>query len=308
MRRAALGGVLALLACAAGRAASAPSCAPPATPLAVPRGQICVERAAALTAQEPLLREWIARSAAIVAQYYGRFPAPQLRLVLGAMTGSGIGGGRTESEPDLHIEVRIGTEASRESLQSDWVLVHEMVHLALPEVGRRHNWLAEGLATYVEGIARVQAGNRSAADFWAEARHSMPAGLARSGEGGLDETRSWGRTYWGGALFCLQADMAIRTATHNRRSLQDALRAILGASGGYANERSIEAVLGSGDAATGTTVLTELYRHAGMAPQAMDLDTLWRSLGVPEDALHMPFDEHAPQAELRRALTQPAVR
>jgi hypothetical protein len=72
----------------------------------------------------------------------------------------------------------VGREATSGGLSDDWVLVHEMVHLALPDVGRRHQWLAEGLATYVEGIARAQFGNREIADVWAEYRHSMPMGLA----------------------------------------------------------------------------------------------------------------------------------
>jgi hypothetical protein len=36
------------------------------------------------------------------------------------------------------------------------------------------------------------------------------------GDGGLDDTDSWGRTYWGGALFCLLADVRFRERTGNR--------------------------------------------------------------------------------------------
>ena len=61
----------------------------------------------------------------------------------------------------------------------------------------------------------------------------MPKGLPRAGEGGMDQSPSWGRTYWGGALYCLQADIAIREQTANRVGLQTALRAILKETGGY---------------------------------------------------------------------------
>jgi hypothetical protein len=255
-------------------------------------------------ARRAKLTAWIDRSAQIVTRYYGRFPVPEVALTIRDMDGGGIGGGRTNNEP-LRIQVRVGNDITPEALADDWVLVHEMIHLALPELGPGHDWLAEGLATYVEGVARAQSGNRPVADVWAEARHSMPAGLPKPGEGGMDQTRSWARTYWGGALFCLKADIAIRRETHNRFGLEQALRAIDSKTGGYAGERSIAEVLAIGDQATGTKVLESAYGAAKTAPEMTDLDALWRDLGVPEDPLHQPFDDHAPLAAVRIAITAP---
>jgi hypothetical protein len=258
---------------------------------------------AKLSNQLPLLRTWIDRSAHIVADYYGRFPAPLLVIRLQGMDGSGVGGGRTTNDSGLVIQMRVGRETKADMLASDWVLVHEMVHLALPEVGRRHGWLAEGLATYVEGVARAQYGNRDIADVWAEARHSMPMGLPQAGEGGMDQTPTWGRTYWGGALYCLQSDVAIREQTANRVGLQTALRAILKETGGYAFDADIAEVLRIGDAATGTHVMYGLYQQIRATPQTPNLDLLWTLLGVPNDPKTQPFDDHAPLAAIRSAIT-----
>jgi hypothetical protein len=258
---------------------------------------------AALSKRQALLRAWIDRSARIVADYYGQFPAPQVLIKLQGMDGAGVGGGRTSNESGLMIQVRVGRDATSEALSADWVLVHEMVHLALPEVGRTHNWLAEGLAIYVEGVARAQFGNREIADVWAEDRRSMPMGLPRAGEGGMDQTPSWGRTYWGGALYCLQAEVAIREQTANRTGLQTALRAILKETGGYGSERDIGEVLRIGDAATGTHVMYGLYQQIRGTPQSPDLDLLWTLLGVPNDPKTQPFDDHAPLAAIRIAIT-----
>jgi hypothetical protein len=250
-------------------------------------------------------REWVERSARIVAQYYGRFPASPVRIELDPTEGDGVGGGRTTHEGALMIRVQVGRHAGADRLAGDWVLVHEMIHLALPEVGAAHDWLAEGLAVYVEGVARAQFGNRPIADVWAEARRSMPMGLPGPGEGGLDQTATWARTYWGGALFCLQADVAMREQTGNRLGLQAALRAILNATGGYASEREISTVLRIGDAATGTRVLEDLYREYARAPHTPDLALLWTRLGVPNDPATQPFDDHAPLAAIRKAITAP---
>jgi hypothetical protein len=272
--------------------------------LPVSGSQICVFiEDAGLAKQQPLLRVWIDRSAHIVAGYYARFPAPLIVIRLQGMDGSGVGGGRTTNDSGLMIQMRVGRETTTDTLAADWVLVHEMVHLALPEVGRRHIWLAEGLATYVEGVARAQFGNRAIADVWAEDRHSMPMGLPRAGEGGIDESPSWGRTYWGGALYCLQADVAIREQTANRVGLQTALRAILRETGGYAVERDIAEVLKIGDAATGTHVMYGLYQQIRATPQTPDLDVLWTLLGVPSDPKTQPFDDRAPLAAIRVAIT-----
>lgn len=250
-----------------------------------------------------VLQDWIERSARIVADYYGRFPVPLAALRIQGAAGGGVHGGRTTNTSGLVIQVSVGREATSDELAEDWVLVHEMVHLALPELGRRHHWLEEGLATYVEGIARAQFGNRDIADVWAEYRRSMPLGLPHAGEGGMDETRDWGRTYWGGALYCLQSDVAIREQTGNRVGLQTALRAILKETGGYRAAGGIDEVLRIGDAATGTRALQDLYRQIKAAPLAPDLELLWARLGIPTDPKSQPFDAHAPLAAIRIAIT-----
>jgi hypothetical protein len=257
-----------------------------------------------LSLEPQRLAAWIERSAQIVADYYARFPAPLVLLRIRAVPGGGVRGGRTtRGQSALVIEIRVGRDVTPGELAADWVLVHEMVHLALPDVGRSHDWLAEGLATYVEGIARAQFGSRDIADVWAEFRRSMPSGLPRAGEGGMDQTPTWGRTYWGGALYCLQSEVSIRETTGNRAGLRTALRAIVRETGGYRSERSIGQVLRIGDAATGTHVLEDLYQRTRATPVTPDLDLLWSRLGVPANPRSEPFDDHAPLAAIRTAIT-----
>jgi predicted metalloprotease with PDZ domain len=160
--------------------------------------------------------------------------------------------------PNAHITVTVGRHVSASSLDADWVLAHEMIHLALPAVSDDHTWLAEGLATYVEGIARTQAGNLTETELWQEYRTAMSQGLPQADDQGLDHTHTWARTYWGGALFCLVADVQIRERTHNQRGLQDDLRAISRHEGGMSVRRTAAQILTAGDQATGTTVLGDL--------------------------------------------------
>ena len=214
--------------------------------------------------------DWVHDSAKAVAGYYGRFPVDEPAARGHAEAGRGISGGRTWAHDGALIRIRVGEASMRTTMKNDWVLVHEMTHLALPSLPDAHEWLEEGLATYVESIARAQAGQLSVEQVWAGFVEGMPNGLPQPGDRGLDRTHTWGRTYWGGALFCLLADLEIRRRTENRLGLQDALRAIL-ASGNMETESELEPLLEIGDRAVGVPVLSELYGRMKDQPAPTDL-------------------------------------
>ena len=249
--------------------------------------------------------EWIEHSMKTVARYYGQFPAKQLRIRVLTGSGSRVRGGTTYGTAVPFIRLQLGREVTVEEMHDDWVLVHEMVHLALPEVGDDHVWLTEGLSTYVEGIARVHVGDLPAERVWAEQVRSMPNGLPRAGDQGLDNTHTWGRTYWGGALFCLLADVEIRKKTGNRFGLRDAMRAVLRASGGVAFEMPIERIMKIGDEATGTTVMQDLYAQMKDRAVSPDLPTLWKQLGIRQRGDSVELQDDAPLAATRKAIMTP---
>ena len=261
--------------------------------------------------------EWIRRSADIVTHYYGRFPVQELRIRVQPVSGDGVQGGTTFGGAAIGgaaigragglIRVRVGRDVTASQLVEDWVLVHEMIHLALPDVGEDHAWLSEGISVYVEGISRAQAGNRTVEDVWTEQFHSMPKGLPQAGDRGLDNTHTWGRTYWGGALFCLEADVEIHRRTHNRYGLRDALRAVNRESGGLVSDWPIERVFSTGDKAVGVPVLEELYAKMKDAPMAPDLAVLWRQLGVEAAEPSLRLRDDAPLSDVRKAIMRPAA-
>jgi hypothetical protein len=253
----------------------------------------------------PGLLEWIERSGKIVSGYYGEFPLDVVAIQVTVADGERVMNGRTFGAPHAFIELKVGQHVTAQTLHDDWVLVHEMIHLALPEVADEQNWLAEGLATYVEGIARVQAGNMTATALWSEYFAQMPKGLPGPGDQGLDRTHTWARTYWGGALFCLLADVRIHEQTGNRRGLQDALRAIDRAGGGMAERWPADRIFASGDQATGTNVLLDLYSAMKDKPYAPDLKALWTDLGVVASDSGVRLDDGARLVAVRRAITEP---
>ena len=185
-------------------------------------------------------------------------------------------------------------------------MVHEMVHLAFPWMDLKHNWMAEGLAVYVESIARVQAGHLTREQVWGEFSRMMPHGLPKPDDQGLDVTVNWGRTYWGGALFCLLADVRIRQATANRRGLQHALRAI-NARRDFRRLWDFRETLAIGDAGTRTDVLVTQYDEMGRNPVAIDLEALWENLGVVKVDEGIEISDHAVLASTRHAIESPST-
>ena len=255
-----------------------------------------------LALSQQRILEWIRQGAGIVGAYYGGFPVDSARILVIPVTGAGIRNGTTFGYRGSATKIFIGSDTTEEHLRNDWVLIHEMVHFAFPDTDQSHLWFSEGQATYIESVARVQAGARRADEVWAELVAQMPKGMPKSGDEGLDNTHTWGRTYWGGAVFCLLADVEIHKRTHDKFGLQDALRAVVKAGGVNTQDWPLEKALQIGDAAVGVPVLQELYAKLGAAPGNIDLTQLWRDLGIAVSGDSVTYDDQAPLAATRKAI------
>jgi hypothetical protein len=247
---------------------------------------------------------WVRRSAGAVTEYYAGFPVRNVNVKVAPISqGKGVLFGKTVLvDQTLVIRVGLSRLATDSSLRDDWVMTHEMVHLAFPSVPDEHHWIEEGIATYVEPIARAQVGDLSAEIVWRELVEGLPKGLPAPGDRGLDNTHTWGRTYWGGALFCLMADVEIHRRTNNRYGLQDALRGIVRAGGNMEHDWPLSRVLEAGDEVIGVPVLMDLYQRMKATPITPDLDAIWRDLGIRDSGDSVVFDQNAPQASIVRSI------
>jgi hypothetical protein len=240
-----------------------------------------------------------------IADYDGRFPAPHTLVVVqptdarhdGTPMGVTLAGGGGAS-----VLLGLPGEATAADLDGDWVLTHELLHVAFPSVGRPHRWMEEGLSTYLEPIIRVRDGTVGADKFWGDLVAGLPQGLPEAGSHGLEHTETWGSTYWGGALYWFEVDLAIRRSSHGQRSLRDALRAIADA-GGFAGQHwPIERVVEIGDRGAGSPVLKNVLAELGETGERVDLAAVWAQLGIHVHALGrtpLQLDDRAPEAALR---------
>ena len=247
---------------------------------------------------------WVTDSAQAMTQYFERLPVRRVRVLIVPTAGKRNVKGTTYGYGGAAIKIALGQFTTVADLKRDWVMTHEMVHLTFPSMPDAQNWMQEGIATYVEPIARAQAGQLSAEKVWGDLVAGLPHGLPKKGDRGLDHTPTWGRTYWGGALFCLLADIEIRQRTQNRKGLQDALRAIAAAGGNIETKFSLAHALKIGDLATGVPVLAERYAQMKATPIETNLHALWQSLGVEVRGDTIIFHDDAPLADVRRAIVK----
>lgn len=274
--------------------------------LEVPGGTILVDLD---TSEYELDREiiwkWIADAARSVTLYYGQFPVAKSHLIIRPRSGRGGIWGEASGRPALPtVKIELGRQTRAEDLAEDWTLTHEIIHLAFPNMARQHLWIEEGLATYVEPLARYKAGLLTEEAVWYEWLHAMHQGQPHEGDAGLDHTPTWGRVYWGGALFSLIADVEIRRTTNNRAGLREALRAINQQGGSLSVWWKITDAFTIGDRATKTNVLMTEYEKRRAAPAPVDLDELWAKLGVRLENGRVVLDENAPLAAVRRGIVR----
>ena len=122
-------------------------------------GGACIEVVTDPSSPSLALEElvWVKTAAKSVRIYYGVFPISPISIHITPFRGRGIRNGMAfGTEKGGRITIRVGNETSRAELASDWMLVHEMVHLAFPSVAEEHHWIEEGIASYVGPIARQE--------------------------------------------------------------------------------------------------------------------------------------------------------
>lgn len=248
---------------------------------------------------ESTIRRWVRSMVRMAGDYCGHFPVEELRVEVSLRSGRRVVFG--QHFVGRRVRIHVGRNTSEADLRTDHVLLHELLHTALPSLDRRHRWMREGLSTYLETMVRAQAGIITQADVWRRWIDSMENGVPRVGDRGLDNTPTWGRVYWGGALFWMVVDVELRRATQGRHTVRSLVRGIV-ARGGVARRRwPMRRLLRVADHVTGTRVVSRAYRRMALQPRVPDLDDFYARLGVRRVGRSVEFFD-APESELRATM------
>jgi hypothetical protein len=252
--------------------------------------------------------EWIEDAAKLRVSLFARFPVDHATLfVVPAKGEDEVVFGKVLSLAGASVVVVVGDRMPASARHKDWVLVHELFHLGFPTFRGEGRWLGEGLATYYEPILRARARWTTESEVFRQFARNMPRGQAESGSTvGLASRTDLDAIYWGGALFCLAADVRIRKETRGKRSLDDVLRMVLERGGDATRVWTVRDVIRLGDAVTGTSVLSDMYERYAAGGDRIDVDGLMNALGAPRDG--QEADDSRPLAWIRRNITEAPAR
>jgi hypothetical protein len=271
--------------------------------------EIVVVGDATLALSDDEIATWVREDAECVARLYGHFPVARASVFIVPIEGAThVVFGKVLSLGGASIIALTGTDFTAKQTHSDWVLVHEMVHLGFPTMyGVR--WLTEGLATYYEPVLRTRAGWHTRDWLWDDFAKSMKRGIPPDGaELALDKRDSIDDAYWGGALFVMMADVGIRKATSNKKSFDDVLRAVLAQGGDATVVWNMAELTEAARKETGTDVFGDLVTRYATKGERIDLPGFFRDLGIARDATvegsaaKIVFDDDAPLAPIRKSI------
>jgi len=184
-------------------------------------------------------KDWILRAARAVSGYLGKFPVPQVIINIHQIPGDEIHG---TTYGGRRIEIRLGKNVTSLALKNDWTMTHEMFHLGFPETDDDYNWMGEGLATYLEPLARARVGDllktRSGA-IWCAA--CLKVFLKKMTKVWITPTPGEEHTGWGLVLVSRRSRDSRKT--ENKKSLDDAIVIILKKGGDGSHHWSPDEIL-----------------------------------------------------------------
>jgi hypothetical protein len=86
------------------------------------------------------------------------------------------------------------------------------------------------------------------------------------------------------------------------------MRGVIAAGGNHEVDWPIERILTTADKSVGLDVLTRLHNAWGPKPFTLDLDALWRDLGLAAQGENLEVNDGAPLAAIRKSITEPPLR
>lgn len=250
---------------------------------------------------------WLRRSLVLHAGLFVDFPCPAWSLVVvpapAGTTGRGspVVFGTTSRGGGPHIVAWLPADIRAEALPGEWVLIHELFHLAQPWI--EDDWFAEGLATYYGEVLRARGGVLTPVQLWAGLLDGFRRGASVGGtlplgreEDEMTTRRTYWRVYWGGAAIALLADVDLRS--RKAGNLDDGVRA-LSSRLGLTDANSAMAAMAD---ATGDDAFRALAKVALASTAFPDVAGTLAALGVRDGPDGVTLDDAAPLAAIRRAI------
>ena len=292
--------------------------------LALPQGSLRVALLFDADAQQRAkLTSWMQGAASALLKAYGQMPVPDISVsvvsigtasyasrFLALLYPAAVFGGESARGQGNSIQLVVDPRRPQAEFVGDWTAIHELSHQMHPYLGDRGNWLAEGLATYYQNVLRARAGTFTAAQAWQHLGDGFADGAHAPGNDTLEQASSsmgtshaFRRVYWSGAAYWLSVDMELRRTSRGKRDLDTALSRFRDCCLPAYREWKPEDFVAKLDALTGARLFSQRYREFARATRFPDWQGLFARLGVRRSGDTVAFDDAAPDAAIRAAIT-----
>lgn len=271
---------------------------------------------------------WLGKSVHTAAQLYGEFPLSKSRIVVNRSDrrGGPVPWGQTVRDGVEGVSFTVNPDKSLDDFVADWTAPHEFSHLFIPYPGQRDSWLSEGFASYYQNILMAREGIYSPEQAWqklvagfirAEREGSAKKPLAEVSEN-RRESRATMRIYWSGALYFLEADIALRQnhllqnklSQNNKQfpSLDSVVKEFNHCCRNRFERWNGEKLVTVFDEIAETHLFTELYQQYSQSIEIPDSAPILASLGITVENGALGYSNNSELQSFREALTDPRLK
>ncbi|MFU8814388.1 MAG: hypothetical protein ACNA7W_03520 [Pseudomonadales bacterium] len=199
-------------------------------------------------AERVKLTAWVTETAEALASLVGEFPFDvHVHLYRRDGASQPVPWAHTRRGRAQGVHLHVDPRFPLEDFRRDWTAPHELGHLVLPYLGSSHAWFAEGFASYLQYEVMIAMGVLGRAEANGRYRERIERARQRYGHpqrpfaAAAPRLRAEGNyptMYWGGAVYFLNADAALRQ--RGRSGLISLLRDYLACCrSGYATPRRV---------------------------------------------------------------------
>ena len=309
----------------AGICLSLVSCGVWAEEFSVPHGVAHIDwRSEFSSDEQSFLKRWLAKATHTASQLAGKFPRAESRIVIERSRRRGsrwpVPWGQTMRSGTEGVLFQVNTSKSMDEFVGDWTAAHEFSHLFIPYPGQRDIWLSEGFASYYQNILMAREGLYSEHTAWQKLYEGFVRAEAdRNPTKTLDEVsqgrrryNATMRIYWSGALIFLEADIALRTKTENRLSLDWVLDQYMQCCRHQRDNWNGEQLMASFDEILSPELkqesfFTDLYQRYSNSLSIPDCRPLLAQLGITIEDEQISFTDDADLAALREDFTRARI-
>ena len=256
------------------------------------------------------VRLWIDQLSDSLTLVYGHWPRQVWAIEVVPASGSSkdpIPWARVHRGKVDRVNFYVVGNATAANLVREWTGYHELSHLLLPYRGWGETWFSEGLASYYQNILQARAGVLTEREMWEKLYQGFLRGREDDHFDGQSlhsvnsQMRSNGgymRVYWSGAWYFLAADIALRTESKGRVSLDNALQRLNNCCA--RSSLSVQEMIDVMDLVSTQKIFGGHYRQTRESEQMPPFEPLFRQLGITVDGGQLILQQDGPQAELRR--------